>query len=494
MFIEHVNLTVADLERSIRFYARVFGFEVRWRGQTTDGKAAAHIGDGHQYLALFQAREIADPPAPRKSYDRVGFNHFGYVVDDLDALKERLATLKVKITEQQYVEIDGKFAHFICLSPFHRVVMITIDSSFGFAYDERMQNPEGTIRKPVIGITMGDPLGIGPEVVVKALADPDTRRMGRFVIYGLNELLTYVADDLERHPFWFRVQHDSPRLQRSISDDVVVLDYDEHDGFIQIARRPCKSGGVVSKLFVEDAIEDAMRPVEHSRHLDAIVTGPISKEAWRLAGYKWPGHTELFAHRTKAKRCVMMFVSPRLNVALATCHLPLMDIRNVLTIGRVFDPIDLGHEACKMLGIENPRIAVTGLNPHAGEQGLLGDEESRLIEPAIRAAIDGGMDASGPFPADTLFIKAASGEYDLVVAMYHDQGLTPVKLLGWDKAVNWSLGLPIIRTSPDHGTAFEIAGKNKASEGSMKAAIELAAKLASQRIGSPAPASVKSTP
>ena len=337
-------------------------------------------------------------------------------------------------------------------------------------------------RKPVVGITMGDPLGIGPEVIVKALADPDTRRMARWVIYGLNELLTYQADQREVHPFWFRVQHDSPRTGRPITDDMVVLDYDEHDGFLQAPRRPTRTAGVISKLFVEHAIEDAHRPVEHPRHLDAIVTGPICKEAWVMAGYKWPGHTELLAHRSKAKRTVMMFTSPRLNVALATCHLPLMDIRNVLTIGRVFDPIDLGHQACLRMGITNPRIAVTGLNPHAGENGMMGDEESRLIEPAIRVAREGGIDASGPFPADTVFIKAAAGEYDLVVAMYHDQGLTPVKLLGWDKAVNWTLGLPFIRTSPDHGTAFDIAGRDKASEGSMKAALEQAAKLAAQEI------------
>ena len=134
---------------------------------------------------------------------------------------------------------------------------------------------------------------------------------------------------------------------------------------------------------------------------------------------------------------------------------------------------------------EAPRIAVTGLNPHAGEHGQFGDEETRLIEPAIRVARDNGIDASGPYPADTIFIKAAAGEYDLVVAMYHDQGLIPVKLLGWDKAINMTLGLPIIRTSPDHGTAFNIAGKNKASEGSMKAAIELAAKLARAKIAEP---------
>ncbi len=158
-----------------------------------------------------------------------------------------------------------------------------------------------------------------------------------------------------------------------------------------------------------------------------------------------------------------------------------MDIRNVLTIGRVFDPIDLGHEACRQLGIERPRIAVTGLNPHAGENGQFGDEETRLIEPAIRVARDAGIDARGPFSADTIFIAAASGEYDMVVAMYHDQGLIPVKLLGWDKAVNWTVGLPIIRTSPDHGTAFDLVNTNKASAGSMIAAIELATTLALSR-------------
>jgi 4-hydroxythreonine-4-phosphate dehydrogenase len=183
----------------------------------------------------------------------------------------------------------------------------------------------------------------------------------------------------------------------------------------------------------------------------------------------------------------MMFDSPRLRVALATAHLPLMDVRNVLTIGRVYDPIDLGHEFCRQLGIAKPRIAVCGLNPHAGENGMFGDEDARIIRPAIDAARRIGIDAHGPFPADTIFIRAAAGDWDLVVAMYHDQGLIPVKLLGWDKAVNVTVGLPIVRTSPDHGTAFDIAGQGKASEGSMKAAIELAVKL-SLGPGVPSPA------
>jgi 4-hydroxythreonine-4-phosphate dehydrogenase len=340
--------------------------------------------------------------------------------------------------------------------------------------------------KPTIGVTMGDPSGIGPEIVVKALNDRRIRRLARFVVYGLNELMAYAADQLEIEPYWFRVQHDSGRTTHRITENVVVLDFDEFDGFIQSPRRPSKPGGIASKTFVEDAIGDALRPGGHPRHLDALVTGPICKESWHIAGFKWPGHTELLAHRTKAKRHVMMFVSPRLRIALATAHIPLMKIRDALTIGRVFDPIDLGHQACRELGIKHPAIAVTGLNPHAGEGGILGDEEARLIKPAIDVAREAGINVRGPFPADTIFIEAASGAYDLVVAMYHDQGLIPVKLLGWDKAVNVTLGLPIIRTSPDHGTAFDIAGRNTASDGSLKAAIELAAQLAVNRMSATA--------
>jgi 4-phospho-D-threonate 3-dehydrogenase / 4-phospho-D-erythronate 3-dehydrogenase len=343
-----------------------------------------------------------------------------------------------------------------------------------------MALPVQTSNKPTIGITMGDPAGVGPEVVIKALADRELRRSARFVIYGLNELLTYEADRQELEPFWFRVQHDSDRTARQIHEDVVVLDFDEFDGMVRAPHQPSKIGGFASKTFVEEAINDAMLPCDHPRHIDGIVTGPICKQSWAEAGFNWPGHTELFAHRTKAKRYAMMFISPRLRVALATTHIALMEVRNVLTIGRVFDPIDLGNEACKQIGIARPRIAVCGLNPHAGENGQFGDEEGRLIEPAIRVARENGIDAHGPFPGDTIFIQAAAGEYDMVVAMYHDQGLIPVKLLGWDKAVNWTVGLPIIRTSPDHGTAFNIAGKSPpmASEGSMKAAIELAVQLA----------------
>ncbi|MEL7087776.1 MAG: 4-hydroxythreonine-4-phosphate dehydrogenase PdxA, partial [Planctomycetota bacterium] len=241
--------------------------------------------------------------------------------------------------------------------------------------------------------------------------------------------------------------------------------------------------------------------------IDAIVTAPICKESWKLAGFRFPGHTELLQKRTKARRAAMMFHAPppppelppspellsdpvdapeprpTLNVALATIHVPLMDVRNLLTIGCVFDPIDLGHQAMQRLGVENPKIAVCGLNPHAGENGQFGDEEIRVITPAIEMARSAGMDVHGPFPADTLFTPRLRAKYDLIVAMYHDQGLIPVKMLAFDDAVNVTLGLPLIRTSVDHGTAFDIVGKNKANPGSMKAAIRLAVQMARDQAG-----------
>lgn len=346
--------------------------------------------------------------------------------------------------------------------------------------------PEDAVR-PVIGVTMGDPLGVGPEVVVKALADPEVRRRARFVVYGMAEPMNYAADLAETDPYWWRVQHDSPLVETAIGRSVAVLDYDEcadlgSPGAGRERARPTRAGGAASFRFVEDAIRDSKRPVGDPLRLDAIVTAPISKQSWALAGRgKYPGHTELLMTRFGAKRCAMMFVAPSLRVILATGHMPLMDLRNALTIGRVFDPIDLGRDACQALGVERPRIAVCGLNPHAGEGGLFGDEEERLIEPAIRMAVDAGIDARGPFPADTVFNRALKGEFDLVVAMYHDQGLIPVKLLAWDSAVNTTVGLPIVRTSPDHGTAFDIAGQNRADPGSMRAALTLAADMVRSR-------------
>ncbi len=333
--------------------------------------------------------------------------------------------------------------------------------------------------RPVIGITMGDPCGIGPEIIVKALGDSDVRRRGRFVVFGFSEQISYVADSLEASLLFFRDHHEDVRRYPY---DLVVLDYDEISLPARMPRGPSKIGGQTSMAFCQDAIAAAREGL-----IDAIVTAPISKTSWHLAGHrKYPGHTELLADKCKAKHVAMMFVSPQLKVALATIHEALFDVRHKLTIGCVFNPIELADRALReWFGLENPRIGVAGVNPHAGENGQFGDEEERVIAPAIVMASEAGINVSGPFPADTLFVNAVDGKFDCVVAMYHDQGLIPVKLLAWREAVNVTLGLPIIRTSPDHGTAFDIAGNNKADASSITAAIHLAIDLAVARASRP---------
>ena len=256
--------------------------------------------------------------------------------------------------------------------------------------------------RPILGITMGDPAGIGAEIIVKALADPEIRKRARFLVYGLNELMAYAADLAEIEPFWWRVQHDK---LSAVTQDVTVLDYDEFSVLGLDSRAPTKAGGVASMSFCTDAICAAMK-----QRIDAIVTAPICKESWKLAGFeRYPGHTELLAEKTKARRHAMMFASlPRgttekptgsdvaaaapsggggavanhkgLRVVLATIHEALFELRHSFKIGTVFDPIDLGHQALvEWFGIEHPRIAVCGLNPHASENGQFGDEERRIM-------------------------------------------------------------------------------------------------------------------
>ncbi len=324
--------------------------------------------------------------------------------------------------------------------------------------------------KIVIGVTMGDCGGIGPEVIVKALSDPMLRREAKFVIFGMDEQLEYAADAAEIERYWIRHQHE--KISRDYPRNVVVADYDEYSVPAWI-HKPDKIAGEASLRFCIDAIAAAQDGI-----IDAVVTAPISKAGWTLAGADWPGHTELLAERCRSPRKVMMFVAGDLKVALATIHEALVEIRHRFTIGCVFEPIDLLDMALKeYFGIKKPSIAVAGLNPHAGEDGLFGDEEKRIISPAILLAQEVGINCHGPYPADTLFCRAAKGEFDGVVAMYHDQGLIPVKLLAFDSAVNVTLGIPIIRTSPSHGTAFDIAGKGLASCESMKAAIRMAIEM-----------------
>lgn len=325
--------------------------------------------------------------------------------------------------------------------------------------------------RPMIGITMGDPAGVGAEVIAKALADPDVRRMGRFIIYGLAEVLEYAADLAEINPYWFRLPHE---IVSHIESGVVVADFDEFAMFGPTVRYATAEGGQSSMRFLDTAISGALNGT-----LEGIVTAPICKESWAMAGYRFPGHTEKLAHACKTERYTMMFVGGRLRVALASIHQALFDLRNSFTIGRVFTPIDLmGQALTHWFGLESPRIAVCGLNPHAGENGMFGDEEKRIIEPAIVMARESGLNVEGPFPADTIFWKAMHGHFDGVVAMYHDQGLIPIKLLAFESACQTTLGLPIIRTSVDHGTAFDIVGKNQANPESMKTAIRLACQMA----------------
>ncbi|HHN78238.1 MAG TPA: 4-hydroxythreonine-4-phosphate dehydrogenase PdxA, partial [Phycisphaerales bacterium] len=280
----------------------------------------------------------------------------------------------------------------------------------------------------------------------------------------------------------------SPLLESAADHRVLLVDSDpavraamradDPAAPVRFVNEPTRLGGELSFRWVCDAIDAAMLPPGTPGRVDGIVTAPICKAAWHLAGHtRWPGHTELLASRLNASRVAMMFAGPSLRVVLATVHIPLMEVRDVLTIGAVHNAIDLGVWGCRRLGVENPRVAVCGLNPHAGENGLLGDEEDRLITPAIEVARGQGVRVEGPFPADTIFARAVAGEFDLVAAMYHDQGLIPVKLLERDRAVNITAGLPVVRTSPDHGTAFDIAGRGVADAGSMTAAIETALRM-----------------
>ena len=327
---------------------------------------------------------------------------------------------------------------------------------------------------------MGDPGGIGPEVLVKALADDARSSRARWVVFGLHTPMLDAAERAGIEPFWDRMTRAEAGKLAGWPGGVTLIDGEPELASSRVwPARDGKLSGEVSFRFVEDAIGCCRLKADHPLRADAVCTAPISKMAWELAGKgRFPGHTELLAVRFGAERAGMMFESPSLRVMLATVHLPLLQIRDVFTIGCVFDAIELGHEGCRMLGIERPRLAVCGLNPHAGEGGLLGDEEQRVIIPAIKMAKQQGIDARGPFPGDTVFNAAVAGDYDLVVAMYHDQGLIPVKLLHRDEAVNMTVGLPVPRTSPDHGTAFDLAGKDRAREGSMAAALDLAVRLA----------------
>ena len=331
-----------------------------------------------------------------------------------------------------------------------------------------------SMEQPVLCVTMGDVAGIGPEIIVKALQDPEIRRAAKYIVFGMHEQMSLVADRLEVEPFWRRVQHE--KIGRDNPSKVMLADYDDFSVPPRITGSS-RIGGESSLQFCLDAIFAAKQGI-----IDGIVTGPISKTSWTMTKIKWPGHTELFAEKFKSPRKAMMIVSPPLKLALAVIHEGLFDVRHKFTIGRVFEPIDLLNTAVQeYFDIEQPRIGVAALNPHAGENGQFGDEEQRIISPAILLAQEQGILCEGPYSADTLFLRTVRGEFDAAVAMHYDQGMIPVKLLAPDDAVNITIGVPIIRTSPCHGTAFDIVGKNLADPSSMKASIKTAIHMVRSR-------------
>jgi 4-hydroxythreonine-4-phosphate dehydrogenase len=293
--------------------------------------------------------------------------------------------------------------------------------------------------KPRIAVTVGDPAGIGPEIAAKAAADPRVLDVCEPVLYGPHE----------------------PQQLQSYAPGVLSAD---------------------AGRAAYDAIVAAVRDAR-SGAVDAIATAPVNKEAFALAGLPWKGHTDLLEHLTGSSRVAMMFYADALRVVLATIHVPLKDVPRMLTQDLLESVIDLTARELPRFGYATPSLAVAGLNPHAGEHGVIGTEDEAVLRPAIEACRGRGIDVTGPWPADTIFVRASRGEFDAVIACYHDQGLIPVKLLAFGRAVNVTLGLPIVRTSVDHGTAFDIAGRGRADHSSLVEAVRLAARLAIGVVG-----------
>jgi 4-hydroxythreonine-4-phosphate dehydrogenase len=327
--------------------------------------------------------------------------------------------------------------------------------------------------KPRVGITIGDPAGIGPEIVLKAVADDEVRAACSPVIIGAAAELRRQADALGLNAAFQTYSEEHPGLGNF--DTPVIFDTDNLTESVEWGALSAASGRAAIA-----AIEACVR-LCLAGNLESMTTAPINKESLKLAGSPFPGHTEMITSLCGAANSLMCFFAGDLKVFLLTVHSSLADAIKSITRERVANAITLAHRELRRFGIARPRIAVAGLNPHAGEHGLFGSEEAREITPAIEdCRTKNNIDVTGPFPADTLFLRAWRGEFDAVAACYHDQGLIAVKCLAFGRAVNVTLGLPIIRTSVDHGTAFDIAGRGIADHGSMVEAIKLAAQLVRQ--------------
>lgn len=331
------------------------------------------------------------------------------------------------------------------------------------------------MRKAIVAITMGDPAGVGPEICLRALNSPEVAAHCVPVVFGDAEVLRRCAKHLGGNlsaPVVSVGEFDS--LGSCTQAVVVNVPALEHKAF-----QPGKADantGAAGYAFVQHGIDAAL-----SGQVDAVVTAPLNKEALRQAGVEFPGHTEIFAHRTGAKRWCMMQYSEELACAFVTTHAGYAEVPQILTSRRVLEVIRLSAEGMERLRGRKAKVAVCGLNPHAGEHGLFGNgEEERIILPAVEAARREGLEVEGPLPPDTAFLPSRRKAVDAVVCMYHDQGHIPIKALAFDSAVNLTLGLPIVRASVDHGTALDIAWQGKASPSSLFHALRLAAKLAGQ--------------
>jgi 4-hydroxythreonine-4-phosphate dehydrogenase len=323
---------------------------------------------------------------------------------------------------------------------------------------------------PLVAVTMGDPAGIGPEIIARAFADPAFREENRALVVG-------DAGHMERAARLL----DLPLRANAISEPeeaafepgtVDVLSETELPEDLPLGELDARAGDAAFR-YVRKATELAS-----AGRVAAIATAPLNKEAMHLAGHKYPGHTEILADLTGTKDYAMMLVTDELKVIHVSTHVSLREAIERARPERELAVIRLAHESLRKLGFDEPRIAVAGLNPHAGENGLFGSEEAEQIAPAVADANAEGMDATGPWPPDTVLMRARRGEFDVVVVQYHDQGHIPVKLMGFDTGVNVTVGLPFFRTSVDHGTAFDIAGTGKAEPASLHAALDLARKLA----------------
>lgn len=336
-----------------------------------------------------------------------------------------------------------------------------------------LRHPSSAARHPVIAFTMGDPGGIGPEILVKALQKEKPSKLLSYLVIGSRQVFKTLR---KKTGLWLKtidLKRNSPEAQGlSLSPGKIY--------FLDIAQelsgkeafeigKLCRANGRLALSTVEKAVFLANRGI-----VDAIVTAPVNKAAIRFWDKDFIGHTEFLARKAKIGRFAMMFVSPRLRVTLVTIHVPLKTVSGLITRKAVLEKILLTDEMLRRgLGMKKPRVAVCALNPHGKE---FGEEETKVIEPAVRAASRKGIHISGPFPADLLFYAAYHGKYDAVISMYHDQGLAPFKLVAFHEGVNVTLGLPYTRTSPDHGTAFDIAYQGKADPSSMLAALRLAKK------------------